>query len=218
MDTFPSICSRILEEGHEIGLHGYCHEDVSCLPEHVERAILEKGISCIERLTGNRPSGYRAPYFRSSFRTQELLLEYGFVYDSSLMANDYTPYYERSGDDLDQAGPEKPYRFGHETDLVQVPVSWHLNDWEHYEMPQVGQGAQKAPSEVAEVWNAEFEFAHRRMHGGVLTLVLHVEVVGRGGRLLGLENLLDAWAGHEGVQIGRLDEYVDKWRRANARR
>src|SRR2546421_6570974 len=72
IDTFPKLCTRIVEEGHEVALHGYCHEDVSDMAESEERAILEKGIACVERLTGARPRGYRVPYFRSSFRTQEL--------------------------------------------------------------------------------------------------------------------------------------------------
>jgi len=119
IDTFPELCARIRDAGHEIAHHGYCHEDVSVPPEADERAILEKGIDRIERLTGSRPRGYRAPYWRSSYRTQELLLEQGFLYDSSLMADDFTPYYQRTGDDLDRADPRSAYRFGAETDLVR---------------------------------------------------------------------------------------------------
>jgi peptidoglycan-N-acetylglucosamine deacetylase len=212
IDTFPELCARIVDDGHEIGHHGYCHEDVSVLDEAHERAILEKGIDRIERLTGQRPRGYRAPYWRSSFRTQQLLVEHGFVYDSSLMADDFTPYLEREGDDLAGADPAGPYRFGRPSGLVQVPVAWHLDDWDHYELPSVGQGPLKSPAEVVQVWQAEFDFAYERVPGGVLTLTMHPEVTGRGGRLLALERLLDSWAAHPGVKVVRLDEWVTAWK------
>jgi peptidoglycan-N-acetylglucosamine deacetylase len=214
IDTFPDLCARIVDEGHEVAHHGYAHEDVTALSDVEERAVLEKGIDRIERLTGERPRGYRAPYWRSSFRTQELLREYGFVYDSSLMADDFTPYFEREGDDLDRADPSGPYHFGTPTELVQVPVAWHLDDWDHYELPSVGQGTLKAPDEVAAVWQAEFDFAIERVPGGILTLTMHPEVTGRGGRLLRLERLLDGWASMTGVEVVRLDEWVAAWKAA----
>jgi peptidoglycan-N-acetylglucosamine deacetylase len=214
IDTFPDLCARIVDEGHEVAHHGYAHEDVTALSDVEERAVLEKGIDRIERLTGERPRGYRAPYWRSSFRTQELLREYGFVYDSSLMADDFTPYFEREGDDLDRADPSGPYHFGTPTELVQVPVAWHLDDWDHYELPSVGQGTLKAPDEVAAVWQAEFDFAIERVPGGILTLTMHPEVTGRGGLLLRLERLLDGWASMTGVEVVRLDEWVAAWKAA----
>lgn len=216
IDTFPELCARIRDEGHEIGHHGYCHEDVSSLKKSEERAILEKGIDRIKRLTGSAPVGYRAPYWRSSWRTQELLVEYGFSYDSSLSADDFTPYFERAGDDLDKADPTKPYQFGKPTSLVQVPVAWHLDDWDHYELPQVGQSPLKAPHEVMASWHAEFEFGYERVPGGLLTLTMHPEVTGRGARLLAFERKLDEWATWDGVEIVRIADYVARWRKAQA--
>ncbi|MEO7119401.1 MAG: polysaccharide deacetylase family protein [Candidatus Limnocylindrales bacterium] len=211
IDTFPELCQRIVDEGHEIGHHGYCHEDIGDASESDERAILEKGIDRIEKLTGLRPRGYRAPYWRSSFRTQQLLDEYGFLYDSSLMADDFSPYHERTGDDLEKADPTGPYHFGTEMRLIQVPVAWHLDDWDHYELPSVGQAPLKSPPEVMAVWQAEFDFGYQRVPGGILNLTMHPEVTGRGGRLLALEGLLDAFAAMDGVHVGRIDEYVNAW-------
>jgi peptidoglycan/xylan/chitin deacetylase (PgdA/CDA1 family) len=33
IDTFPDLCARIRDEGHEIAHHGYCHEDISVVSE-----------------------------------------------------------------------------------------------------------------------------------------------------------------------------------------
>ncbi|MDP0497995.1 MAG: polysaccharide deacetylase, partial [Verrucomicrobiota bacterium JB024] len=52
--------------------------------------------------------------------------EYDFLYDSSCMANDYSPYYIRSGD---KWSVDQPYEFGKPTDIVELPVSWSLDDF-----------------------------------------------------------------------------------------
>src|SRR6187200_1555490 len=52
IDTFPDVCERLAGAGHEIGYHGYCHEAPSTKRDAAdERAILERAMGCIERLT-----------------------------------------------------------------------------------------------------------------------------------------------------------------------
>ncbi len=122
IEAFPAAAERIVAEGHEVGHHGYCHEDPRPLELADERSILERGIALIEGLTGVSPQGYRCPSGSFSENTLGLLVEYGFSYDSSMMADDFSPYYCRVGH---QAPVDAPYVFGHEVDLVEVPFSWH---------------------------------------------------------------------------------------------
>ena len=77
-----------------------------------------------------RPRGYRSPAWDLSEHTVELLLDHGFVYDSSLMGHDYLPYKARSGDIVEQG---KPVRFGAETTLWELPISWSADDFPHFE-------------------------------------------------------------------------------------
>lgn len=212
IDTYPELCQRLVDDGHEIGHHGHCHEDPSIASEADERRWLEAGIERITRIAGAPPVGYRAPYFRSSWRTQSLLAEYGFEYDSSLMAGDFRPYRHRAAEDPAGVETGRAYRFGPPDDLVEVPVSWHLDDWPLYDMPKAGQGPLKAPDEVARLWQSEFDYAYERVPGGLLTLTLHPEVSGRGGRVAGLERLLDGWMALAGVSVVRLVDYVRAWR------
>jgi peptidoglycan/xylan/chitin deacetylase (PgdA/CDA1 family) len=62
IDTSPDICARVAGDGHEVGYHGYCHEAPSSKrDESEERAILDKAIDRVERLTGRPPVGHRLP-------------------------------------------------------------------------------------------------------------------------------------------------------------
>ena len=66
-------------------------------------------------------------------RWVDLLLEYGFSYDSSLMADDFTPYYVRRGDEVRTDGPVV---FGPAVDLVELPFDWSLDDWPYFSIHQ----------------------------------------------------------------------------------
>ena len=129
IETFPEACRAVVEAGHEVGHHNYLHENPRTLDGDAERAVLERGIACIERLTGQRPAGFRSPAWDHSANTVRLLVELGFAYDSSLMARDFEPYRPRVGDEADADGP---FRFGEEVDLVEMPIDWSLDDWPYF--------------------------------------------------------------------------------------
>ena len=57
IESFPDACAKIRDAGHEIGLHGYCHEVVSALSEEQERAVLQKSIEVYKQFTGKHPKG-----------------------------------------------------------------------------------------------------------------------------------------------------------------
>jgi hypothetical protein len=74
-----------------------------------------------DAVSGFIARGYRSPSWDLSPHSVELMLEHGFAYDSSLMGDDYTPYYARRGDAIEL---EVPARFGRETALVEMPIHW----------------------------------------------------------------------------------------------
>ena len=76
---------------HEIGVHGWIHERNAQLPREEEKRLLRAAVDRMTELTGSTPVGYRAPSWNFSASTLDLLLEMGFLYDSSLMADD-RPY------------------------------------------------------------------------------------------------------------------------------
>jgi peptidoglycan/xylan/chitin deacetylase (PgdA/CDA1 family) len=214
-ETYPEVVREIAAAGHEIGHHGYLHENPLALETRErERAVLERGLEALDKVAGVRPVGYRSPSWDNSPYTIDLLLEAGFRYESSLMGNDFRPYWCRSGDVIQEDGP---YLFGEPVDLVEMPVSWILDDWPHFEylsLRSAGINApgHSAPSKVEEVWQGEFTFMYRDIPDGVFTLTMHPQVIGRGHRFLMLERLISWMKSHEGVQFTTLGAAADRFR------
>ena len=98
IETFPEQFDQVVASGHEIGVHGYSHENPIAMTRTQESDILDYCIELIENRTGKRPTGYVAPWWEFSPVTNELLLERGIKYDHSLMHRDFEPYYVRVGD------------------------------------------------------------------------------------------------------------------------
>jgi peptidoglycan/xylan/chitin deacetylase (PgdA/CDA1 family) len=213
IETFPDECWAIREDGHEIGHHGYRHESPRALGAAEEIAVLERGSECIRKLTGEYPAGYRAPGWDPSANTISLLRERGFLYDSSLMGDDFEPYYARAGD---HQPPDGPFLFGERVPLVELPVDWCLDDWPYFQVNWPSHHVGLRPgADVFEVWRQEFAWFFRRQGRGVFTLTLHPQVIGRGHRLLLLERFLEHVNGHEGVRFATMREVAEEWRTAN---
>jgi peptidoglycan/xylan/chitin deacetylase (PgdA/CDA1 family) len=124
IDSFPEAIEAILAAGHEVAHHGYGHENPSTQRPDEERRSLERGLTTLERVLGRSPLGYRSPSWDYSQRTLALLVEYGFLYDSSLFADDFHPYHPRMGDRVDVGEPLQP---GQEVDLWEFPVDFCLD-------------------------------------------------------------------------------------------
>jgi peptidoglycan/xylan/chitin deacetylase (PgdA/CDA1 family) len=205
--TFPDNTDAILAGGHELACHGWYHEDLSELTGKAQRAILDRWWEAATRRTGVAPKGFRAPYWALGRRTLELVLRAGFTYDSSLMAGDYRPYRVRL-DDRHSMG--KGSTFGTESALVEVPIYWALDDWPHFE-PGPGRDGLSAPSKVLEIWLGELRYAYAHAPGGLLTLTMHPECIGRGHRMAIVEQFIAEAKALDGVAFARLDTYLEAW-------
>lgn len=207
--TYPRVVAAIADAGHEIGHHGWIHENPVNQSLDDERRILERGIEALEKVTGKAPVGYRSPSWDNSPNTIRLLLEHGFEYESSLMGNDFEPYWCRVGD---KWSTTEPYQFGEPTPLVEMPVAWQLDDWPWFEfIPGHGQGL-RPPSAVLETWKSEFDFLYSELGKGVMVITMHPQCTGRGSRLLMLRDFLDYVNFNTGVSFTTCIDYVREWR------
>jgi peptidoglycan/xylan/chitin deacetylase (PgdA/CDA1 family) len=198
IETYPEVCRELVVAGHEIGHHGWSHLPPAALTREQEADGLIRGNLAIERLCGRRARGYRSPAWDLSDHTVDLLLEHGFHYDSSLMGADYLPYRARRGD---VAKLNEPYRFGEETALIEMPISWSLDDYPHFEFVRASSGvlaSMQPPRAVMQSWLDEFRYMKKSVDWGVLTYTMHPYVIGRGQRMLALEELVDS-LGKEGA-------------------
>lgn len=188
--TYPDLCREITAQGHEVALHGDVHENVAALPEADERRVLHRSFKTLAEVTGVEPVGFRAPAWDLSDHSVLLLNELGLDYDSSLMAHDHAPYFCRTGDVVDDDG----VRWGEPTRLVEVPVSWTLDDFPYLEFlraPSAVFPGLRDPGEMFASWTLDLAWMLRETDRGVLTVTFHPEVIGRGHRLIHLERWLD---------------------------
>lgn len=190
--------------------HGYSHVTPASLTPEQEEEELVRATGCIERLAGRRPRGYRSPAWDLSPVTVDLLLKHGFDYESSMMGNDHTPYFARRGD---RPGVDRPFVFGEETGLVEMPISWTLDDYPHFEFLRAGNvvlpGLMNAGDVLAN-WLDDFLYMTRTVEWGVLTYTFHPYVIGRGHRMLMLERLIEGLRGM-GAEFLAMEEAVDEF-------
>ena len=191
IESHPAACEDVVRHGHEVAHHSWAHVPPAQQTRAEEEADLVRANEAIARLTGRKARGYRSPAWELSGHTIELLLAHGFQYDSSMMGNDCWPYRARRGD---QAELGRPYRFGEETDLIEMPISWSLDDYPHFEFVRTAStilpGLQPARS-VMKSWLDEFRYMQRSIEWGVLTYTMHPYVIGRGYRMLALASLIE---------------------------
>ena len=170
----PDALKPITGAGHEIGVHGWIHENNSTLDRETERDLLHRARDTLENLTGIRPAGHRAANWDLSRNTIELVAEAGFLYDSSLMADDAC--YELLSD-------------GTPTGLVEIPVDWVRDDAVYLlfnrEPPT---RPWLSPADVLDIFRREFDMAHDE--GGLCQLVFHPFVIGYRTRIWILDELI----------------------------
>jgi peptidoglycan/xylan/chitin deacetylase (PgdA/CDA1 family) len=184
-DLYPDVVRRIAADGHEVAWHSQEHKRPPSMTRDYHLRDLELGVETIERLTGKRPEGYRAPQFDQSLDVLDLLPELGYRYDSSLMEDD-VPYL------IDTASGT----------LVQLPLHSSLSDWGQFgffSLTDEDMGhALETPRKLYEIWTGEFDAM--REEGCLTIFTTHPLLSGRPARARTLEAVIlhvkaagDAW-------------------------
>jgi peptidoglycan/xylan/chitin deacetylase (PgdA/CDA1 family) len=155
---------------HEFAVHGWIHEANAALPADVERRLVQQAIDTLTSMTGTRPVGYRAPSWNFSPNTLSIVRELGFLYESSLMADD---------------SPYELLQNGQPTGIVELPVEWILDDAPLFN-PQGN--SYSPPRDVAQVWIDEFDRAYAE--GTMFLLTMHPHISGHRSRIVALEQLI----------------------------
>ena len=179
----PAVCAlidpeetrRILAHGHEIGMHGWIHENNSRLDANTERGLILRARDVLERLIGAAPVGFRSANWDLSAHTIALIAEMGVEYDSSLMADEAC--YELLVD-------------GKPSGVVEVPVEW-LRDDAVYLMfnREPATRPWTPPDAVFDIFRRELDAAWEE--GGLFQVVMHPFVIGYRSRIWILEKLIE---------------------------
>jgi peptidoglycan/xylan/chitin deacetylase (PgdA/CDA1 family) len=196
MELHPEIVSLIRsDKRHEFGFHSFAHENPMALSVESERAAYEKGLALFEKHVGHRPVGFRSAAWDLTPATIGIVASLGFVYDSSLMADD------------------RPYELlsdGQPTGLVELPVEWILDDWPYFQLDWGGgQVSIRNADDVFSIWRDEFDVAHEE--GTVFVLTMHPQVIGHRYRIKMLDRLVEHIKTRPGVWFAtheQIAEYV----------
>ncbi|HEX3721224.1 MAG TPA: polysaccharide deacetylase [Nitrolancea sp.] len=183
---YAPLAREIVEQGHEVGAHGWMHEPWSELNEAFERELIERTTDTLAGVLGSAPQGWRSPSGLTTTKTLGFLRDAGYHYDSSF-GDDDVPYLLRTG-------------AGAETEIVELPWSWSLDDAPYYAHP----GTIRRPSEVVQLWIEEFDAAYELT--GNFMLVCHPRYSGRPARIRALEKLIQHIRAHEGVWFTRCSD------------
>ena len=149
---------------------------------------LDKCIELVTDLCGVHPVGYVAPWWELSPNTIDLLLEREFLYDRSVMEDDYTPHYLRRGDSWtkidytqEAASWMKPRVAGDAVDLVELPASWYLDDAPPMMFVKTFPNSHGwvNPRDVEDIWRDQFDWIYRHYDYGIYTCVIHPDCAGK---------------------------------------
>jgi peptidoglycan-N-acetylglucosamine deacetylase len=189
METYPNTVEAILKDGHEIGLHGYLHEDPAEQSDVDQAYWFERSLAVHRRFTGQTPRGYRAPVYNATPKVIDLAIEHGLTYDSSLMADDL-PYVLKAS----------------KGELIELPVHWGSDDWPpfaHYSeigymMPVM------SPAKGLEASFAEFDAQYEA--GGLWIGIWHPFLTGRLARWRVVERWLETVLSRADVWFAPLEK------------
>lgn len=178
----PAVCALLrpdevptyVADGHEVAVHGWIHERNTLLSYDQELDLLGRAVDVLHKQSGSRPVGIRTPSWDFSDSTLQVIQELGFIYDSSLMADDEP--YELLAD-------------GEPTGVVEIPVEWIRDDAPYLMMDRFASlRPYMPPRQLIQIWKDEFDAAYAE--GGVFQLTMHPHIIGHRSRLIVLEELM----------------------------
>ena len=173
----------VVRHGHELGMHGWAHEPWAELDPASERELATRATLALERASGVRPRGFRAPGGRRSDATEAILRDLGYAYDASL------------GDGM------RPTRLA--SGLAQVPFTWPCVDGFHYLRADAPR-----PEDVRDRWLAEL--ARVADEGGLFLLICHAFITGVDeARLAALSAVMEAAVRDPRIGIRTAGEIAD---------
>ncbi|KIY00241.1 uncharacterized protein Z520_03926 [Fonsecaea multimorphosa CBS 102226] len=223
LETFPEECAMIRDAGHEIGLHGYSHENPVDMTFEQQRDVLDYTYRMLTDFChGKTPRGIVAPWWEVSREATELLLQYGIEYDHSMSHHDCQAYYLRTGDNwtkIDFGKPAKewmkPFTKGQETGLVEIPANWYLDDLPPMMFMKKVPNSHGwvNPRDVEDLWRDHFDYFYREeKEVFYFPMTIHPDVSGRPHVLLMHERLIEHINKHEGVEWVTMAEMVDHFK------
>mgnify|MGYP006368291109 FL=1 len=190
------VTAAFVELGHEIACHGHRWIHYQNIDEATEREHMKLGMEAIEKLTGTRALGWYTG--RDSPNTRRLVADYGgFEYDSDHYGDDLPFWLQVRKSD----GALAPH--------LVMPYTLDCNDM-RFSLPQGFSHGDEFFSYLRDAFDVHWAEGAERP--SMMSVGMHCRLLGRPGRLRGLQRFLDHVARHEGVWIARRIDIARHWR------
>ena len=100
----------------------------------------------------------------------------------------------------------KPLVRGEETDLIEIPASWYLDDLPPMMFIKAAPNSHGfvSPRDLEQLWLDQFDWVYREFDYAVFTMTIHPDVSGRPQVLLMHERIIDHINKHDGRALGDL--------------
>ena len=186
----PEQVAAMQSAGWEIASHGLKWVDHRDMPEDQERAAIAGAIRLHTEVTGSRPTGWYTG--RCSVNTLRLTAEQGFDWISDTYDDDLPWWLEMGA-----------------RDQLVIPYTLEANDMRFATAPGYIEGEQffQYLKDSFDVLYAEGEAGAAKM----FSIGLHCRLIGRPGKIAGLQRFLDYAQGHDGVWFARRLDIARHW-------
>jgi len=179
LERAPQVARGIAGAGHEVCAHGYRWAHQLGMSEEVERDFIRKATDSIAKTTGTRPVGWLSRYLHTA-ETRRLLSEEGYLYHMDDFSRD-EPFWDRS--------LAKP--------MVVLPYALDSNDMKMWNAPSLTPRAWCEYAIDTFDWLLKESEARPRM----MSLGVHLRIIGRPGRIGALERFLQHVAKHADQKV-----------------
>ncbi len=193
LERAPDLAQAITDGGHEVCSNGWRWIHQFQMDEDAERDFIRKAVASIEKTTGTRPHGWLSRYLLTD-NTRRLLVEEGFTYHMDDYSDD-VPFWDRDYD--------RP--------IVILPYTIDSNDMKMWTAPSL------TPADWLQYAIDSFDWLYREGQEAarMMSLGVHLRIIGRPGRIGYLEKFLDHVAAKPGVWVATRKEIADQWAAQN---
>lgn len=192
IERSPWLAQDAVARGHEVACHGWRWERHAGMEEAHERATIARAVAAIRDACGTAPLGWHTRSAPSA-NTRRLLLDHGgFLYDSDAYSDDL-PFFTRVG----------PTRH------LVLPYSFDTNDMHFHQGSQRFTTAAHFTEYCVDAYDALWD--EGADHPRMLSIGLHLRMIGRAGRIAGLDRLLRHMRDKGGAWFARRDSIARHW-------
>jgi allantoinase len=190
LERAPQLGKKLVQEGHEICAHGYRWAHQHWMKEDKEREFIRMATESLEKTVGTRPTGWLSRYVLTE-NTRRLLIEEGYKYHMDDYSDD-VPWWDTINN---KSIIISPYALDTNDMKMWLAPSYTPDQWEKYLIDTFDQ-----------LYAESTQTRNKIMSVGV-----HLRIIGRPGRIKAFENFISYAANHEGNWFASRNEIADSY-------